>query len=332
MNVNLLIDAIVRQTTVLIAQLATAGGARATLAHTANQVFEDLVRELKDQGLGNKVIADMFGMALRTYHHKLQRLGESSTVRGASLWSAVLAYVEEGGSVLRADVLRRFARDDERLVRSVLADLVDSRLVFRTGRGDSTVYRTPREGDIPESDGDPVRSWINLVWTAVHRFGPLSAPELAEHVAADRRALDSALETLIREGSVSVSGDGELARYQSAHCVLPLGDPAGWEASIFDHYQAMVTALCTKLRIGQLRAELTDVIGGSTYHFDVWPGHPHHDTVSSLLRSFRAQAAELRQKVDSYNESHVAPPEGARRFTTYVGQTVIDPELEGENS
>lgn len=66
MNVNLLIDAIVRQTTVLIAQVATAAGIRAPLSHMANQVFLDLVRELKEQGLGNKVIADMFGLALST--------------------------------------------------------------------------------------------------------------------------------------------------------------------------------------------------------------------------------------------------------------------------
>ena len=69
MNVNLLIDALVRQTTVLIAQLATAAGARAQLAHTANQVFMDLVRELKEQGLGNKVIADMFGLSPVSYTH-----------------------------------------------------------------------------------------------------------------------------------------------------------------------------------------------------------------------------------------------------------------------
>ncbi len=61
MNPDLLIDSIVRQTTVLIAQLATATGGRAPLAHTANQVFTDLIRELKEQGVGNKVIADMFG-------------------------------------------------------------------------------------------------------------------------------------------------------------------------------------------------------------------------------------------------------------------------------
>ena len=53
MNINLLIDAIVQQTTVLIAQLATAAGARTSLSNTANQVFVSLVSELKQQGLGN---------------------------------------------------------------------------------------------------------------------------------------------------------------------------------------------------------------------------------------------------------------------------------------
>ena len=73
MNVNLLIDNIVRQTTVLVAQLATAAGGRAPLAHVAGQVFVELVRELKAQGLGNKVIADMFGLTLRTYHDRVRR-------------------------------------------------------------------------------------------------------------------------------------------------------------------------------------------------------------------------------------------------------------------
>jgi hypothetical protein len=38
-NTKLLIDAIVHQTTVLIAQLSTASGIRAPLAHVADQVF-----------------------------------------------------------------------------------------------------------------------------------------------------------------------------------------------------------------------------------------------------------------------------------------------------
>ena len=39
MHVKLVIDSIVRQTTVLIAQIATTAGVRAPLAHVANQVF-----------------------------------------------------------------------------------------------------------------------------------------------------------------------------------------------------------------------------------------------------------------------------------------------------
>src|SRR5690606_2545079 len=67
MTLDLLTHAIVRQTTILIAQLATAHGGRAPLAQVANQVFLDLVRELERQGVSRKVSADMFGVGLRTY-------------------------------------------------------------------------------------------------------------------------------------------------------------------------------------------------------------------------------------------------------------------------
>jgi len=125
MNLQLLIDSIIRQTTVLIAQLATAQGVRAPLANVANQVFLDLANELNEQGVSRKVCADMFGMALRTYQRKIQRLSESSTEQGRSLWEAVLSYVDEAGIATRADVLRRFHRDDAELVRGVLHDLCE---------------------------------------------------------------------------------------------------------------------------------------------------------------------------------------------------------------
>ncbi len=148
MNVNLLIDAIVRQTTVLIAEIATASGARATLAHTANQIFQDLVNELKEQGLGNKVIADMFGLSLRNYHKTVRRLSESSTIRGQSLWEAVLGHVKSVGPVRKIDVLVRFSRDDDVVVRSVLRDLIETGLVFATGSGDRIVLRASEPADI----------------------------------------------------------------------------------------------------------------------------------------------------------------------------------------
>jgi hypothetical protein len=64
---------------VLIAQLATSGGARAPLAHVAGQVFLELVRELEAQGVSRKIGADMFGLGLRSYQRKINRLAESST-------------------------------------------------------------------------------------------------------------------------------------------------------------------------------------------------------------------------------------------------------------
>ncbi|MBN2193717.1 MAG: hypothetical protein JW751_12940 [Polyangiaceae bacterium] len=95
MDSKLLIDSIVQQTTVLIAQLSTTAGARSPLAHVADRVFVDLVSELERQRVGKKVIADVFGLALRSYQQKVQRLGESATDRGVTLWAAVANFVAE---------------------------------------------------------------------------------------------------------------------------------------------------------------------------------------------------------------------------------------------
>jgi hypothetical protein len=51
MDTRHLIDAVVRQTTVLIAQLSTSAGIRAPLAHIADQIFLDLARQIEAQGV-----------------------------------------------------------------------------------------------------------------------------------------------------------------------------------------------------------------------------------------------------------------------------------------
>ncbi len=88
--------------------LATSGGARAPLAHIANQVFNDLATELERQGLSRKVTADMFGISLRSYQRKLARLRESSSDRGRSMWEAVLEFLVSRGITTRVEVLERF--------------------------------------------------------------------------------------------------------------------------------------------------------------------------------------------------------------------------------
>jgi hypothetical protein len=333
MNIDLLIDSIVRQTTVLIAQLATASGGRAPLAHTANQVFVELIRELKEQGLGNKVIADMFGLTLRTYHNKVRRLGESATFKGRSLWEAVHSFVQEKGTVRRTDVLARFANDDERIVRAVLSDLVDGGIVFRTGRGDHTAFRI---ADLSELGNDDERqkhdSLAHLLTVTIGRFGPLLDHELGAHVRLPAPSLSGILAALVAEGRIAATVTGRGTEYSCDRFFVPFDEPAGWEAAIFDHYQAMVTAISIKLRRGTLTAALADAVGGSTYTFDVWPGHPLEQEVLGLLRSFRQQGRSLRERVEAFNAAH-APEreknaEREMRVITYVGQGVLESDTE----
>ncbi|HVU03613.1 MAG TPA: hypothetical protein VHE30_17765 [Polyangiaceae bacterium] len=332
MNVNLLIDAVVRQTTILIAQLATAAGARATLAHTANQVFADLVDELKAQGLGNKVIADMFGLTLRTYHHKVARLSESTTERGRSLWEALLEFVQARPTVLRSDVLAHFSNDDELKVRGVLQDLVDSGLVFRSGRGDETLFRAAAVDEYAFSEGKSAAERLeNFVWIAVYRRGPSTRAELREVVPAPDAAVDDALASLERDGRIHRLPETDPVRYASRECVIEIGDPTGWEAAVFDHYQAVVTAISSKLQLGKRRATVGEWIGGSTYGFEVWDDHPHRAEVLGFLQETRERAVRLRQRVATFNAANT-PGDGVLDVIAYVGQTVRgyeDPDTNG---
>lgn len=324
MNTTLLIDAIVRQTTVLIAQLATISGGRTPVAHVANQVFLDLANELKAQGLGHKVIADMFGLALRTYHARVQRLSESATVRGRSLWEVVLEYVQQHGTVSRAEVLRRFRRDDDATVRGVLRDLVDNGLVFKSGRGDRTVYRAADPDQLGlDDDIDPDAGTASLVWVSIHRAGPITRDALAEMVRLDDERLDGALERLVADGRAReiVDDDGSPA-WVSGECVIMYDDPHGWEAAVFDHYQAMVAAICTKLGMGATTALPSDAVGGSTYVFDIRAGNPLRDEIRAFLRETRERATELRARLDAENERLGESVAHAERVVFYAGQSV----------
>jgi hypothetical protein len=140
----------VRQTTVLIARLSTAAGVRSPLGHIADEIFSGLVSELIRQGVSSKVIADMFGMALRSYRQKVQRLGEPATSRGTTLWSAVQAFLAEREWSTRREVLERFKYDDEVSVRGILNDLVESGLAVRSGVRDDTRYRPATEDELKD--------------------------------------------------------------------------------------------------------------------------------------------------------------------------------------
>jgi len=321
MTVELLIHAIVHQTTILIAQLATRGGARAPLAQVANQVFLELTRELERQGVSRKVSADMFGLGLRTYRRKIQRLSESSTERGRSLWEVVLEFIRERGSVTRSDVLVRFSLDEEAQVRSVLRDLCESQLVVAEGTR-KVVYRAASADELQAlrtstaSEGQD-----DLLIALMYREGPLTLAEIAQRAQTDEGLIETPVARLAEQGRVQRVIDGDVIRYEARALVIPIGAAAGWEGAVFDHFKAVTKTILARLS-SQGTTRLEDSAGGSTYTIDIWDGHPLAEEVRGTLGQMRSTLSDLRERVNQYNQAH-ALPDDHERVVIYAGQSMV---------
>ncbi len=334
MNVRLLIDSVVRQTMVLVAELATSGGLRAPLSHVAGQAFLELARELENQGVGKKVSADMFGMALRTYQRRTQRLSQSRTDRGRSLWEATLEFIEQSGVVRRDDILKRFRHDDEPSLRGVLHDLTDSGLVFSSGAGNNLAFRAATKDEVStlRRGGDSL-GLEAFVWSNIYRDGDVSLEELSQRTSIAVADLSPVVQSLIASGKVEASGTGDDQRLRSSQLVLGFDDPAGWESSVLDHFTALVQTVVRKLAVDQ-RAKRHDEIGGSTYHFELWRGHPFESEVLGELGRFRERMSALRAKLDDYNGAQ-SGAEPKLRVVAYYGQSTVeddDDDDEGTSS
>jgi len=325
MNAQVLIDSLVRQVTVLIAQLATTGGIRAPLSHVANQVFLDLARELEEQGVSRKVSADMFGMALRAYIRKVRRLGEAQSEQGRTLWQALLDFVRAQGLVTRERVLQRFAADGELQVTAVLRDLSDSGLFFCSGSGQSAVYRAATDDELDRlvqlSDE---RGLDELAWVLVYREGPFGVDRLRELLKRSTVDTQQVVERLVGDGRIQRAPDGELS---ARDFVVPLGAINGWEAAVFDHVQAVVQTICQRLSPPSQSVQ-AELVGGSTYSFDVWGGHPLEAKVKAQLAELRGRLGELRLEVDDYNRAQ-GLAQSYEQVITYVGQCIMERSNEG---
>jgi hypothetical protein len=320
MNVQILIHSVVQQTMVFIAQLATAGGVRTPLAQVANQALLELITELQNQGLKKNVIADMFGMSLRTYHRRVRELSQSRSVEGRTVWEALLEFIREREPVAQTEISRRFANDEREVVAGVLNDLVNTGIAYRSGRGAYAVYRAAAATDFLAADEEQ-RTLANeyLVWQAVYRGRPIAGEQVVSATGLPEAAVSQALDRLLADGRVCEVG-GEKALYTSDRLDVPVGQTQGWEAAVFDHFQAMVGAIASKLSNGEGRAEQADVIGGATYSLDLWPGHPLAAEARGTLSQVRRTMEDLRARIDRVNQASARPR--TEQVIFYMGQYV----------
>lgn len=319
MNLRLLIDGIVRQTTVLVAQLATTSGVRSPIAQIADQVFLQLTYELENQGVPRAVAADMFGMAMRAYQKKIARLTESASSQGLTLWQAVYDFVKQE-SPTRRRILERFHHDGEREVASVLHDLVSNGMLFTTGDGAHTVYGLTterlRRQVLENNDLDAL---VHIVWWRVFE-GASSVEQLAESLGLETSRIRTAIIELQRSGQV-VMQDGQLV---ARNLYIPATAASGAEAAMLDHFRAVCQLIAFKSRsfyeqAGPTASTPGTTSGGSTFSFTIYPGHPNADEVEALLQRMRAEVQQLWLRVSAYNET-TPPPEAAHKVTFYCGQ------------
>jgi hypothetical protein len=315
MTPQVLIQSIMQQTTVLIAQLATSGGVRAPLGSLAKHVFLDLSNELQSQGVRKNVIADMFGLSLRTFHRKMVELGESRTVAGRTVWEAVLDYVRHHEPVSAINVQERFARDDGEIVSGVLNDLSDSGFVFRAGRGSEAIYRYADAADYGALEARPAAEQY-IVWQVIYRNGPLSRARLIQITRLSEAGCDAALSPLVADGRVQYQEATQV--YTSARIDVPVDHSCGWEAAVLDHFQTMVAAICSKLTNGEARAREREYTGGGTISLDICVGHPFELEALGTLSRLRTELEDLRCRVDESNR--ITGKVGSDRLSVYFGQ------------
>jgi hypothetical protein len=212
--------------------------------------------------------------------------------------------------------------------------LTDSGLVFSSGSGSSLAFRaaTKEEVSTLRRGGDSL-GLEAFVWSSIYRGGGSSLEELSQRTSLNATELLPIVEGLIDSGKVERRGEGDALRYHSAQLVLGFDDPAGWESSVLDHFTALVQTIMRKLSVDQ-RAKRNDEIGGSTYHFELWRGHPFESEVLGELTRFRERMSALRSKLDDYNRAQQAE-QPKLRVVAYYGQSTVeddDDEDQGTSS
>ena len=308
MNTALLIDGLLREFAQLVALIVRTADHRPSLAGLPQRVFAEVDGALRAGGMRASVLADVFGLPLRTYHDHARRARGRLSPRSLPLIADLYRCIRDEGPIERWALDGRFEQAHPKIFAAVLDELVDSGLVYRTGRGPSSRFGAVAD----RGDASRIDAAARLVWVTVYHRHTADRRALAAMVGDDA-LLDAALSRLEAEGRIEPVGGG----WRCADYAIPFGDRAGWPAAIYDHVRAVVGTLRAKLESGATAAA-SDRVGGSTYTFEVGPGHPLDDEVLALLAETRRRMEDLRAAVLAHNRTD--PGRARRRVVFYFGQ------------
>ncbi len=277
MKPRLLIRTVVRQCANLVAVAATLDGRRTPLGTVLDQFFVDLVDALARQGLRQKVIADMLGITPRTFYARMRKLEESGLEPGRTLWQDLLRFIRERGRARQDDILRKFSTHDEAVLRSVLRDLTDSELIYRTGTGAATRYIAAPDA---APDLDTMDVLTSMAHAVVENRGPVSLETVADELGYPSDVTEATL-TMLEEMGAVARVDTPAGATFTARRVVALDDRLETATLVF--FQSLQSSL---------DAAASGNPGPAAATVELWEGHSLTAAAEELV-----QAATMQREV-----------------------------------
>jgi hypothetical protein len=308
MSLQSLARALIRDTSLLVASVATRDGSRMPVAPLLDRLFHGLACELHGRQVRRRVAADMFGMAPRAYLRKVRRAEESVTDHGYSLWQGVYEHIAANPGIELAGLARRFHRDDEGVLRGVLSDLRESGLVEQNP---ANGFCAASGRQLSERLARKLGGNDELVWAVIYREGPLYREALQQVVGLADAELDEILLRLKEAGRVFERPKRDRIVLSSAATVPDLDAPERWEADVFAHYHAVVRALSAAVTAP------ADDASVATFSFDLGPTHPMAAEVEREFYRVRGEIGELAKRVAAFNAQQ--PQKRTERVALYLG-------------
>ena len=324
-----LVERLVPQVAELFATLATRDPLRMYFADIAGKTVLDIVEVLRSDGISQEAIAASLGLTMGGFRARLRKLrelyretpgnGGAAARPPRTLLETVYAFVDDrgdtGGAVTYRQLTDRFRTLKADTLKGVLHFLVSYGLLSVTGRGAARRYRVVHQP--PSAAIGPAHASVLLF-----HEGPLTLAQLAQRLGETESACEALLAPLRATGHLVVGADvaGE-ATYRVCDYHIPIGTAAGYEAALWDHVSAVLRAVCKKVRLGRHSASMGDVLGGTTFAFDVAVGSELEAEIAGFLARSRAQMEDWLARARA---GEAEPAAARRRITIYTGQMVED--------